>query len=48
VSKDVLVLMLVVVGALFFLAAFANVQRFRRGDVETVAVKTPTPTPRTQ
>jgi hypothetical protein len=41
-------LMLVIVAALFFLAAFANVQRFRRGEVEKVAVKTSTPAPRAQ
>ena len=41
--------MLVVLGALFSLAVFADVQRFRRADVETVVVKTATsPTPRAQ
>jgi hypothetical protein len=38
--------MLVIIGALVLLALFANVQRFRRGDVETVVVRTATsPTP---
>jgi hypothetical protein len=39
-------MMLVVIGALALLAVFANVQRFRRGEVETVVVKaaiSPTP-----
>jgi hypothetical protein len=38
--------MLVIIGALALLAVFANVQRFRHGQVETVVVKpatTPTP-----
>ncbi len=38
--------MLVVLGTLALLAIFANVQRFQRGDVETVVVKpliSPTP-----
>jgi hypothetical protein len=39
-------MMLVVIGALALLAVFANVQRFRRGEVETVVVKVGTsPTP---
>jgi hypothetical protein len=39
-------MMLVVIGTLALLAVFANVQRFRRGEVETVAVKVATsPTP---
>jgi hypothetical protein len=39
-------MMLVVIGALALLAVFANVQRVRRGEVETVVVKaaiSPTP-----
>jgi hypothetical protein len=39
-------MMLVVIGALALLAVFANVLRFRRGEVETVVVKaaiSPTP-----
>jgi len=36
----------VVIGTLALLAIFANVQRFRRGDVETVVVRPPiSPTP---
>jgi len=38
--------MLVIIGALALLVIFANVQRFRRGHVETVAVRlaaSPTP-----
>ena len=39
-------MMLVVIGTLALLALFANVQRFRRGEVETVVVKVATsPTP---
>jgi len=39
-------MMLVVIGTLALLAIFANVQRFRRGEVETVVVKVETsPTP---
>jgi hypothetical protein len=38
--------MLVVIGALALLAVFANLQRFRRGQVETVTVRAATsPTP---
>jgi hypothetical protein len=38
--------MLVVLGMLALLAIFADVQRFRRGDVETVVVRPPiSPTP---
>jgi hypothetical protein len=38
--------MLVVLGMLALLAIFANIQRFRRGDLETVVVSPPiTPTP---
>jgi hypothetical protein len=49
VSKDALLLILVVLGALVFLAVFANVQQFRRGAVETVIVSMATsPTPRAQ
>jgi hypothetical protein len=46
VSKSAIAVMLVVLGTLALLAIFANVQRFRRGDVETVVVKpliSPTP-----
>jgi len=41
-------MMLVVIGTLALLAVFANVQRFRRGEVERVVVKvatSPTPQP---
>jgi len=39
-------MMLVVIGTLALLAVFANVQRFRGGEVETVVVKVATsPTP---
>ena len=42
-------MMLVVIGALALLAVFANVQRFRRGEVETVVVKVRTsPTPQSR
>src|SRR5438105_3212136 len=47
-SKSAIVMMLVVIGTLALLAVFANVQRFRRGEVETVVVKvatSPTPQP---
>ena len=46
VPKNALAVMLVIIGALALLAIFANVQRFRRGHVETVAVRlaaSPTP-----
>jgi hypothetical protein len=33
------VLMLIIIGALALLAVFANIQRFRRGEVETVVVR---------
>jgi hypothetical protein len=36
--------MLVIIGALALLAVFANVQRFRRGQVETVVIR-PATTP---
>ena len=44
VSKSAIVVMLIIIGALALLAAFANVQRFRRGQVETVVVR-PAATP---
>jgi hypothetical protein len=34
--------MLVIIGALALLAVFANLQRFRRGQVETVIVRAAT------
>ena len=38
--------MLIIVVGLAMLAVFANIQRFRRGDVETVVVRSATsPTP---
>jgi hypothetical protein len=39
--------MLVIIGALALLAVFANVQRFRHGQVETVVVR-PVATPMPQ
>jgi hypothetical protein len=39
--------MLVIIGALALLAVFANVQRFRRGQVETVVIR-PATTPAPQ
>jgi hypothetical protein len=39
-------MMLVIIGAMVFLAGFANIQRFRRGQAETVLVRAATsPTP---
>jgi hypothetical protein len=49
VSKTPFLLMLIIVVGLAMLAIFANVQRFRRGDVETVVVRSATsPTPSAQ
>jgi hypothetical protein len=48
VSKTPFLLMLIIVVGLAMLAVFANVQRFRRGDVNTVVVRSatsPTPSP---
>ncbi|HEY4273425.1 MAG TPA: hypothetical protein VGM65_15610 [Candidatus Udaeobacter sp.] len=42
-------MMLIIVVGLAMLAVFANVQRFRRGDVDTVVVRPATsPTPSAQ
>jgi hypothetical protein len=38
-SKSAVVVMLVIIAGLALLAAFANVQRFRHGQVETVVVR---------
>jgi hypothetical protein len=46
VSKTAALLMLIIIVCLAILAVFANLQRFRRGDVEAVGVKpaaSPTP-----
>jgi hypothetical protein len=49
VSKTPFLLMLIIVVSLAMLAVFANVQRFRRGDVEAVVVRLATsPTPSAQ
>jgi hypothetical protein len=34
--------MLIIIGVLALLAVFANIQRFRQGQVETVVVRPPT------
>ena len=47
ISKSAVVVMLVIIGALALLAVFANVQRFRRGQVETVVIR-PATTPAPQ
>jgi hypothetical protein len=43
--RDSFVLMLVIVVSIALVAIFANIQRFRRGQVETVAVRSATPLP---
>jgi len=47
VSKGMLLLMFIIVGSLAFLAIFANIQSFRRGEIETVLV-TPAASPTPQ
>jgi hypothetical protein len=49
VSKTAALLMLIIIVCLAMLAVFANLQRFRRGDVEAVAVRpAASPTPQAQ
>jgi len=49
VSNSVVVALLVIIGALVLLAAFANIQRFWQHKVETVVIKAATaPTPEAQ
>jgi hypothetical protein len=49
VSKTAAPLMLIIIVCLAMLAVFANFQRFRRGDIETVAVRSAaSPTPQAQ
>jgi len=49
VSKTAALMMLIVIACLAMLAVFANVQRLRRGDVETVSIRpAASPTPRAQ
>ena len=43
--KDSLVLMLVIVASMGLVAIFANIQRLRRSEVETVVVRSATPIP---
>jgi hypothetical protein len=43
--KDSLVLILIIVASMALVAIFANIQRFRRSQVETVVVKLATPFP---
>lgn len=44
-SKGLLVLMLVIVASMALVAIFANIQRLRRNQVETVVVRSATPLP---
>jgi hypothetical protein len=49
VSKTAALLMLIIIVCLAMLAVFANLQRFRRGDVEAVTVRpAASPTPQAQ
>ena len=49
VSNSAVVALLVIIGALVFLAAFANIQRFWQHRVETVVIKAATaPKPEAQ
>ena len=43
--RESLVLMLVIVASIVLLAIFANIQRFRRSQIETVVVRSATPFP---
>jgi hypothetical protein len=43
--KDSLVLVLVIVASMALVAIFANIQRFRRSQIETVVLRSPTPFP---
>jgi flagellar basal body-associated protein FliL len=47
VSKSAVVVMLIIIGTLALLAVFANMQRFGRGQVETVVAR-PATTPAPQ
>jgi cell division septal protein FtsQ len=44
-SKSSLVLMLIIVASMALVAIFANIQRLRRSQVETVVVRSATPLP---
>jgi hypothetical protein len=49
VPKSVVVLMIIILASLALVAVFANIQRFRRGQIETVVVvpaSSTTPQPR--
>jgi hypothetical protein len=49
VPKSAVVLMIVIVASLALVAVFANIQRFRRGQIETIVVvpaSSTTPQPR--
>jgi hypothetical protein len=49
VPRSVIVLMIIILSSLALVAAFANIQRFRRGQIETVVVvpaSSTTPQPR--
>jgi hypothetical protein len=49
VPRSVVVLMIIILASLALVAAFANIQRFRRGQIETVVVvpaSSTTPQPR--
>jgi sensor domain CHASE-containing protein len=49
VSKSVVVLMIIIVASLALVAIFANIQRLRRGQIETIVVvpaSSTTPQPR--
>jgi hypothetical protein len=49
VPRSVIVLMIIILSSLALVAVFANIQRFRRGQIETVVVvpaSSTTPQPR--
>jgi hypothetical protein len=49
VPRSVIVLMIIILSSLALVAVFANIQRFRRGEIETVVVvpaSSTTPQPR--